>query len=125
MKIRIASLLLLLVSTAVLAQTVPANTGVLTWTAPTTNTDGTPLTDLASYNIYHGQSATTLVKVANVLKSAALTYTDKPTPVPATWYWAVTAVNTAGTESAKSAIVSKALTVVILVPQAPSTPIIK
>ncbi len=27
----------------------------LTWEAPTTNTDGSPLTDLAGYNIYYGR----------------------------------------------------------------------
>ncbi len=26
----------------------------LPWTAPTTNQDGTPLTDLAGYQVYHG-----------------------------------------------------------------------
>jgi len=36
----------------------PAESGVLdaSWVAPTTNTDGTPLTDLASYRIYYGQA---------------------------------------------------------------------
>jgi hypothetical protein len=33
--------------------------GVLdaSWTAPTTNTDGSPLTDLVSYRVYYGTSA--------------------------------------------------------------------
>ena len=36
----------------------PAESGVLdaSWVAPTTNTDGSPLTDLASYRIYYGQA---------------------------------------------------------------------
>ncbi len=36
----------------------PASAGVLdaSWTAPTTNTDGSPLTDLASYRVYYGSS---------------------------------------------------------------------
>src|SRR5262245_28978023 len=39
---------------AILAKTCAGFAGVLdaTWTAPTTNTDGTPLTDLASYRVY-------------------------------------------------------------------------
>lgn len=47
----LASLVLLLVAT-------PGAAGVLdaTWTAPTTNADGSPLTDLASYRVYYGTS---------------------------------------------------------------------
>src|ERR1700693_3523611 len=36
-----------------------AGTATLTWTAPTTNVDGTPLTDLTGYRIYFSQSALT------------------------------------------------------------------
>src|SRR5215510_11254741 len=38
----------------------PASAGVLdaTWTAPTTNTDGSQLTDLSFYRVYYGTSAT-------------------------------------------------------------------
>src|SRR2546427_321944 len=41
---------------AVLPATNPGSAGMVDapWTAPTTNTDGTPLVDLASYRIYHG-----------------------------------------------------------------------
>src|SRR5882724_8509611 len=44
----------------ILFATDPAVAGVLdaSWTAPTTNTDGSPLTDLASYRVYFGTSAT-------------------------------------------------------------------
>ena len=41
----------------------------LTWDPPTTNTDGTPLGDLAGYKIYYGQSSgnyATTVDVGNV-----------------------------------------------------------
>jgi hypothetical protein len=42
----------------VLLLAAPGEAGVLdaSWTAPTTNTDGSPLTDLASYNVYYGTS---------------------------------------------------------------------
>src|SRR4030067_1427045 len=33
------------------------NKTMLTWDAPTTNTDGSPLTDLAGYKIYYGDSS--------------------------------------------------------------------
>jgi ABC-type glycerol-3-phosphate transport system substrate-binding protein len=32
------------------------NSATLTWDAPTTNVDGTPLTDLAGYKVYYGTS---------------------------------------------------------------------
>src|SRR3989475_10884580 len=44
---------------AVLLATNPGHAGILdvSWTAPTTNTDGSPLTDLASYRVYYGASS--------------------------------------------------------------------
>jgi len=44
---------------AVLVAPSPGSAGVLdaSWTAPTTNTDGSPLIDLASYRVYYGASA--------------------------------------------------------------------
>ena len=44
---------------AILLVTTPGTAGILdaTWTAPTTNTDGSPLTDLASYWLYYGTSS--------------------------------------------------------------------
>src|SRR5262245_56617380 len=44
----------------ILFSTHPATAGVLdaTWTAPTTNTDGSQLTDLSFYRVYYGTSAT-------------------------------------------------------------------
>src|SRR2546430_4891153 len=45
---------------AVFGQAHPADAGVLdaSWTAPTTNTDGSSLADLASYRVYYSTSAT-------------------------------------------------------------------
>ena len=44
----------------ILFASTPALAGVLdaSWTAPTTNTDGSPLNDLASYRVYYGTSST-------------------------------------------------------------------
>ncbi len=39
------------------AVTAFAGTITLAWDAPTTNTDGTPLTDLAGYKIYYGPTS--------------------------------------------------------------------
>ena len=38
----------------------------LTWTAPTTNEDGSPLTDLAGYRLYWGNSSGTYVSTVDV-----------------------------------------------------------
>src|SRR5712691_8977244 len=43
----------------VLLVAAPGGAGILdaSWTAPTTNTDGSPLTDLAAYRVYYGTSS--------------------------------------------------------------------
>jgi len=48
-----------LLLSGILLLTVPGTAGILdaTWTAPTTNTDGSPLTDLASYRLYYDTSS--------------------------------------------------------------------
>lgn len=81
-------------------------TATLSWTAPTTNTDGSPLTDLAGYNIYSGASHATLAPTGKVSSPLTLTYqvTNEP---PGVGYYSVTAVNTSGVESAQSVVVSK------------------
>jgi hypothetical protein len=79
------------------------------WTAPTTNDDGTPLTDLARFRVLYGTSRSNL--------SQSLTV-DDPTRRSATvnslgtgtWYFAVRAVNSAGGESINSNIASKSIT---------------
>lgn len=68
-------------------------------TPPTTNTDGTPLTDLAGFNIYRGTSATNLAKV-KALGPTVLTYQATGLPT-GTYYIATTAVNGASIESAQ------------------------
>lgn len=80
------------------------SSAALSWTAPTQNTDGSPLTDLASFRIYQGTSAATLAQVATV-GAAGGAYTT-PTLQPGTYYFSVTAVNAAGVESSRSGVVS-------------------
>jgi hypothetical protein len=85
-----------LASTLTFATSAPPainSTAVLKWTAPTQNVNGTALTNLASYNIYEGTSAATVAKVANVL-APATTYTVTGL-TPGTYYFTVTAVNSA------------------------------
>ena len=80
----------------------------VSWSAPTTNSNGTALTDLAGYHVHYGTSASSLTSVINVSNAGATTYTIGSL-ASATWYFAVTAYTTAGTESALSTVVSKAV----------------
>ena len=90
----------------------------LAWVAPTTNTDGSPLTDLDSYRVYRRPSATTgaYVQIAQVA-APATTYTDNSTVEGVNCY-VVTAVDTAGNVSDFSNQACK--TIDTLRPNAPS-----
>lgn len=82
---------------------------MLTWTPPTQNTDGTPLTNLAGYRVSYGASASALVQSAQIADAAATTYTISNL-TPGTWYFGVKAYTTQGAESALSNIVNRAVT---------------
>lgn len=78
----------------------------LTWTPPTQNTDGSELRDLAGYKIYWGTSRGNYTKSVTVNNPGLASYVvDELTP--ATWYFAVTAINSMGVESAYSNEASK------------------
>lgn len=81
----------------------------LSWTPPTTNVDGTPMTDLAGYRIYYGRSATTLDEFVPVTNAGTTRFVVDNLS-PATWYFSMTAVNSAGVESSLSGVVSTNLT---------------
>lgn len=73
---------------------------VFHWVAPTTNTDGTPLTDLASYTIWYapvGSSSSLSQKVP----ASATTATVTPA-APGTYIYDIVAVNSAGLSSPAS-----------------------
>ena len=73
-----------------------------TWTPPTTNSDGTPLTDLASYNLYRTDSGRT--RIGNISSTAAQPYLFSVTVTnSATLTFVITAVDTSGNESVDSA----------------------
>lgn len=81
----------------------------LTWVPPTANDDGTPLTNLAGYRIYHGATGTALVTTEQLADPAATSYTLSALPL-GTRYFAVRSYNTAGNESVLTDVVSKNIT---------------
>src|ERR1700753_2981557 len=80
-----------------------AQSWVLNWEAPTSNEDGSPLTDLIGYYVYVGNSQDALVPY---FLSAALRGMRFSFPVGDTHYFAIAAVNADGVQSELSAIVS-------------------
>jgi putative Ig domain-containing protein len=83
-----------------------AGTASLSWSRPTENTNGTPLTDLAGYVIHYGTSSTALNNKISVA-SASATGAEITKLSPGNWSFAVSAINTANVESQFSAIVGK------------------
>jgi hypothetical protein len=80
----------------------------LSWTAPSQNTDGSPLSDLAGYRVYHGMSANALNETIQVVGGGNTSYTFDALS-SGTHYFAVAAYNTTGVESALSAVGSKTI----------------
>ena len=81
----------------------------LSWSPPTTNADGTAITDLAGYRIYYGTSAGSLDEMV-VIGSSGTTRWVVDNLSPATWYFSMTSYNTAGIESARTTVVSRSVT---------------
>jgi len=78
----------------------------LSWTAPTENTDGSALTDLAGFVILHGQSSTKLDQSVRIDNPSVSTYVLEDLPA-GMHYFAVRAFTKSGAESEPSAMVSK------------------
>jgi hypothetical protein len=99
---------------------VDAGQATLSWDAPTTNDDGTPLTDLAGYKIYYGTASGTYTK--SVDAGNVTTFSVKPIQPDGTYYFVATAYNKAKIESGYSNEVSK---VVITGPSNPANTKVK
>lgn len=77
----------------------------LSWVPPSQNTDGSALTNLSGYRIYYGTSANALTQTV-ALNSVGLTTYVVENLSPATYYFAMTAVTSAGVESSRSSLAS-------------------
>ena len=86
-----------------------ANGVHLSWEAPTTNEDGTPLTDLAGYKIYYGTSSGVYDHTVDVGLMQGIQL-SRYMSVGITYYFVATAYNTARIESEYSNEVSKTVT---------------
>ena len=89
---------------------------VLTWDYPTTNADGTPLTDLAGFKAYYGTASGNYSTVIDAIFATCVTTLPCSTSTftvtnlsETTYYFAVTAYDTAGNESDFSNEVSKTI----------------
>lgn len=87
--------------------TVKAGTGTaqVSWTPPTTTTDGSTLLNLAGYDIYYGTSPSALTQQIQVSNIGLTTY-DVGNLGSGTWYFVVTSYTTDGTQSPPSNVIS-------------------
>jgi hypothetical protein len=84
--------------------TAPAATGsaTLSWLPPTQNANGSVLTDLAGYHIYYG--TTPDLEQSVTLANAGLTRYVLTGLAKTTWYFAMTAYDSAGRESDRTVV---------------------
>lgn len=80
----------------------------LSWSAPTQNDDGSALTNLTGYRIYYGTSPGDLGQRLEIENPGA-TMAEVPGLATGTWYFAMTSVNAAGVESARTHAISMSL----------------
>ena len=85
---------------------VSSGDAALSWTAPTENTDGTSLTNLAGYRIAYGTSAGALTQTVQIANASLTRYTIDNLS-PGTYYFSVRAYTSGGTESGNSNVSSK------------------
>lgn len=81
----------------------------INWTRPTTNTDGSPLTNLAGFKVLYGTSSTALSQVRQINDPAATSATISALQT-GTWYFSVRAFTSAQVESDNSNLAQKTIT---------------
>ena len=88
----------------------PASSSNVTfgWQAPTENSNGTPITNLAGYKIHYGTASQQYTQVVEVSNPSLSRYVMDSLP-SGTYYFAITAYNAQGIESALSGEVSTTL----------------
>ena len=87
---------------------VASGSATLSWTPPTTNTNGSPLTNLAGYRVHWGTAAGSYTNSVT-LNNPGLTSYVVESLAPGTYYFVVSARNSSGVESAMSNSGSKTI----------------
>jgi hypothetical protein len=80
----------------------------LSWSPPTTNTDGSALTNLFGYVVIYGNSPGELSQSVEIDNPSIASFVVENLP-SGTWYFAVQSVNTNGVRSSNSTIASKTI----------------
>lgn len=78
-----------------------SSTATLSWTAPTENTDGTPITNLAGYRILYGTDPSALTKTITIAGANSTAF-EISGLVQGTYYFAVVAYDSAGLDGDQS-----------------------
>ena len=105
---RSASLPKFAIAVRAIAGSSGTGSATLSWTTPTTNGDGSALTDLAGFRICYGNSPDSLTQSITITTPDVTSFVISNLG-PGTWYFALLAYNSSQTESALSAIVSKTI----------------
>lgn len=84
----------------------PLNTAVLSWTPPTQNTDGSPLTDLAGYKIFYSQDPSNITTYT-ITVYVGVSSAEISNLMNGTWYFAMKSFNSSNVESDITPLVSK------------------
>jgi len=95
-------------SFSIAVQAVASGTATLSWNPPTTNTNGTPLTNLAGFKVYWGTAPGNYTSSVTIMNPGLATYVVGSL-TPNTYHFVVTAINSSGTESSFSNPVSKTI----------------
>lgn len=84
-------------------------TASLSWVAPSTKVDGTPLSlsQIAGYRIYTGTTSNNLALVQDLDDGSATSYVVTGLAAATTHYFAISVYDTSGNESSRSEIASK------------------
>lgn len=85
-----------------------SGTATLSWSAPTKNTNGTPLTDLTGYYINYGTSAAALTHEIKITSATTTSY-EITNLAAGTWYFTVNAYTSDGMQSAASGMAEKTI----------------
>jgi hypothetical protein len=88
--------------------TVAGTSLTLGWVAPTENSNGTPITDLAGYKIHYGTASANYTKVVAVSNPSLSRYVLDSLE-SGTYFFAITAYNSKGIESTLSGEISATL----------------